>query len=118
MYFSKITTTFSPNGFTNNYGYGPFGVGPSNGGFDSFGFYKDKFYNSGLPPKYTFSSYRNYYPEYIYHPNRGSFPGFFEEFSLFKGRHGDVLPDNFELKQQHRYGGFLVVISAIKFNES
>ncbi|KAJ1353489.1 hypothetical protein KIN20_010127 [Parelaphostrongylus tenuis] len=28
------------NGFVNNYGYGPHGIGPSNVGVDSFGFFK------------------------------------------------------------------------------
>ncbi|ETN74933.1 hypothetical protein NECAME_12603 [Necator americanus] len=32
--------TVKRNGFTNNYGYGPHGIGPSNIGVDSFGFYR------------------------------------------------------------------------------
>ncbi|KAK0395271.1 hypothetical protein QR680_001195 [Steinernema hermaphroditum] len=94
------------NGFTNNYGYGPFGVGPANGGFDSFGFYKDKFYNSGLPAKYTFSSYRNYYEEYHQHKDRNRFKNFYEEFSQYKNRETRPVAGKFEILQQERFGPY------------
>ncbi|VDM56817.1 unnamed protein product [Angiostrongylus costaricensis] len=76
------------NGFVNNYGYGPHGIGPNNVGIDSFGFFKDKFYNSGLPPLYTFAAYRNYYHEISFHKNKYGLPA----------------PTNFEILQQERFG--------------
>ncbi|TMS34968.1 hypothetical protein L596_002458 [Steinernema carpocapsae] len=94
------------NGFTNNYGYGPYGLGPTNGGFDSFGFYKDKFYNSGLPAKYTFSSYRNYYEEYHQHKDRNRFKNFYEEFSSYKNRETRPVAGKFEILQQERFGPY------------
>uniref|UniRef100_A0A7E4V5P4 Conserved secreted protein n=1 Tax=Panagrellus redivivus TaxID=6233 RepID=A0A7E4V5P4_PANRE len=100
---------FEPNGFTNNFGYGPHGIGPTNGGFDSFGFYKDKFYNSGLPPKYTWASYRNYYREFMRVTDRSKFPGFMEEFAhiVFYGRGGAAEQKvKYELKQQDRFGPY------------
>ncbi|CAJ0581675.1 unnamed protein product, partial [Mesorhabditis spiculigera] len=78
------------NGFTNSYGYGPMGVGPTNGGFDSFGFYRDKYYNAGLPPLYTFQAYRNYYHEISFHKNK----------------YGQPAPSTFEELQQERYGPY------------
>ncbi|PAV72205.1 hypothetical protein WR25_00030 [Diploscapter pachys] len=78
------------NDFSNNFGYGPFGIGPSNGGFDSFGFYRDKFYNSGLPPLYTHAAYRNYYHEISFHKNR----------------YGQPAPTDFETLQQERFGPY------------
>ncbi|CAI2327670.1 unnamed protein product [Caenorhabditis sp. 36 PRJEB53466] len=78
------------NDFTNNYGYGPFGIGPTNGGFDSFGFYRDKFYNSGLPPLYTHAAYRNYYHEISFHKNK----------------YGQPAPTDFEVLQQERFGPY------------
>ncbi|CAI5440993.1 unnamed protein product [Caenorhabditis angaria] len=78
------------NDFTNNYGYGPFGVGPTNGGFDSHGFYRDKFYNSGLPPLYTHAAYRNYYHEISFHKNK----------------YGKPAPTDFEVLQQERFGPY------------
>uniref|UniRef100_A0A914PII2 Uncharacterized protein n=1 Tax=Panagrolaimus davidi TaxID=227884 RepID=A0A914PII2_9BILA len=103
---AKEAKHYEPNGFTNNYGYGPFGLGPANAGFDSFGFYKDKFYNSGLPALHTYSTYRNYYQEFVVHKDRAKFPGFFEEFSQYKGRHGNAQPDKFEVLQQERFGPY------------
>ena len=79
------------NKFTNNYGYGPFGAGPQNGGFDSFGYYKDKFYNSGVPPVYTWASYRNYYPEFTVHKNK----------------YGRPAPADFEALAEERWGKLL-----------
>ncbi|CAB3404793.1 unnamed protein product [Caenorhabditis bovis] len=78
------------NDFTNNYGFGPFGVGPANGGFDSYGFYKDKFYNSGLPALYTHAAYRNYYHEISFHKNK----------------YGKPAPTDFEVLQQERFGPY------------
>uniref|UniRef100_A0A0K0CVB2 Uncharacterized protein n=1 Tax=Angiostrongylus cantonensis TaxID=6313 RepID=A0A0K0CVB2_ANGCA len=78
------------NGFVNNYGYGPHGIGPNNVGVDSFGFFKDKFYNSGLPPLYTFAAYRNYYHEISFHKNKYGLPA----------------PTNFEILQQERFGPY------------
>ncbi|CAL2031731.1 unnamed protein product [Caenorhabditis brenneri] len=83
-------TRVKRNDFTNNYGYGPFGVGPTNGGFDSYGFYRDKFYNSGLPPLYSFASYRNYYHEISFHKNK----------------YGQPAPTDFEVLQQERFGPY------------
>uniref|UniRef100_A0A0N5AWY5 T2SSG domain-containing protein n=1 Tax=Syphacia muris TaxID=451379 RepID=A0A0N5AWY5_9BILA len=78
------------NAFTNNYGYGPFGVGPSNSGFDSFGFWKTKYTNSGLNPLYTWQSYRNYYGEFAVHNNRYNNPA----------------PADFENLQEERFGPY------------
>ncbi|KAH7702042.1 hypothetical protein AAVH_30816, partial [Aphelenchoides avenae] len=96
---------FKRNDFTNDYGYGPHGVGPSNGGFDSFGYYKDKFYNSGLPGKYTWATYRNYYEESLQRP-QGRLPGFFEVFTKIKGWTSLALWEKFEILQQERFGPF------------
>ncbi|KJH43727.1 hypothetical protein DICVIV_10263 [Dictyocaulus viviparus] len=78
------------NGFLNNYGYGPHGVGPANIGVDSFGFFKDKFYNSGMPPLYTHAAYRNYYHEISFHKNKYGLPA----------------PTNFDILQQERFGKY------------
>ncbi|GMS82782.1 hypothetical protein PENTCL1PPCAC_4957 [Pristionchus entomophagus] len=78
------------NDFVNNYGYGVHGLGPSNIGVDSFGYYRDKFYNAGLPPLYTHASYRNYYHEISFHKNKYGLP-----------------PVNtFNTLQQERYGPY------------
>ena len=50
--------------------------------------FRDKFYNSGLPPLYTYQSYRNYYHEISFHKNKYGLPA----------------PTNFEIKQWERYG--------------
>src|SRR4051794_21565810 len=93
------------NDFTNNFGYGPTGIGPQNGGFDSFGFYRDKFYNSGLPAKYTWSAYRNYYEEgrtpfQQENPTKQSFYESFNKYPILLEHFGD----EFEVLQQERFG--------------
>lgn len=50
----------------------------------------DKFYNSGLPPLYTFAAYRNYYHEISFHKNKYGLPA----------------PTNFEILQQERFGPY------------
>ncbi|VDN06942.1 unnamed protein product [Thelazia callipaeda] len=85
-----MTMPTSYNTFTNNYGYGLFGLGPNNAGFDGFGFWRDKFQNSGLPPLYTWQSHRNYYGEFAVHKNR----------------YGNQAPVSLEELRQERYGPF------------
>ncbi|WKX94146.1 hypothetical protein Q1695_011422 [Nippostrongylus brasiliensis] len=77
-------------GFLNSYGYGTYGMGPNNIGLDSFGFYKDKFYNSGMPPLYVHAAYRDYYHEISFHKNKYGLPA----------------PTNYEILQQERFGPY------------
>ncbi|PIO74540.1 hypothetical protein TELCIR_03446 [Teladorsagia circumcincta] len=85
---SAATLSRKRNDFTNNFGYGPHGIGPSNVGVDSFGFFKEKSYNGGLPPLYTHASYRNYYGDISFHKNKYGLPA----------------PMNFESSQQEGFG--------------
>jgi hypothetical protein len=81
----------------NNYGYGPFGVAPSNGGFDSFGYYKNKFSNNGASPTYSFATYRNYY----------------FEFNAHRSRYGLPAPTDYDTVKQEKNGNVVIIINII-----
>lgn len=85
--------------FANNYGYGPFGVSPQNGGFDSFGYYRNKFSNNGLSPSYSYATYRNYY----------------FEFNAHRSRYGQPAPTDYDTLKQEKNGEHTEYYSSILF---
>uniref|UniRef100_A0AC35UE69 Serpentine receptor class gamma n=1 Tax=Rhabditophanes sp. KR3021 TaxID=114890 RepID=A0AC35UE69_9BILA len=106
--FLKLGRLKRATKYTNNYGYGLYGWGPqgASAGTDSYGYIRDKYFNSAGPPLYTWSSFRNYYEQTPYHADRKSFKTFLAEFLIYKNWHINKLPDNYESFQRERYGPY------------